>query len=92
MTVEELKKRLDAIERLTDYSKMKLDEKGELKEPDELKKAIDKEWGDYKVTVQKRGAEVATPPKGTDGGSMSRAAELAAKYRADKYGVRSEKE
>ena len=84
-------KRLDAVIRLTDFSNIKLDKDGNLQDTDKLKKSIGEEWGEYKVTTQKRGAEVATPPQGDNGGkTMSRAAELAAQYRAQKYGVRSE--
>ena len=84
-------KRLDAVIRLTDFSNIKLDKEGNLQDTDKLKKTIGEEWGEYKVTTQKRGAEVATPPQGDNGGkTMSRAAELAAQYRAQKYGVRSD--
>ena len=84
-------KRLDAVIRLTDFSGIKLDKDGNLQDVETLKKSIGEDWGEYKVTTQKRGAEVATPPQGDNGGkTMSRAAELAAQYRASKYGVRSE--
>lgn len=84
-------KRLDSVIRLTDFSGIKLDKDGNLQDVDSLKKTIADEWGEYKVTTQKRGAQVDTPPKDDNGGQqMSRAAELAAQYRAQKYGVRSE--
>ena len=86
-------KRLDAVLRLTDFSGIQLDKDGNLQNTDALKKAIGEEWGEYKVTTQKRGASVPTPPSEDNGGkTMSRAAELAAQYRATKYGVRSEKQ
>ena len=81
-------KRLDAVIRLTDFSKMKLDKDGNLQDADALKKAIGEEWSEYKVVTEKRGADVATPPHGDNGGkTLSRAAELAAQYNAQKYGV-----
>ena len=84
-------KRLDSVIRLTDFSGIKLDKDGNLQDVDSLKKTIADEWGEYKVTTHKRGAQVATPPQDDNGGQqMSRAAELAAQYRAQKYGVRSE--
>lgn len=88
-------KRLDAVIRLTDFTGIKLDKDGKLQDVDGLKKTIGEEWGEYKVTTQKRGAQVATPPSGGNAGDnggkpQSRAAELAAQYRESKYGVRSE--
>lgn len=84
-------KRLDGIIRLTDFSKMKLDKDGNLADVDALKKSIGDEWGEYRTTTQERGADVATPPHTDNGGKpMSRAAELAAQYHKEKYGVRSE--
>lgn len=81
-------KRVDAVIRLTDFSNMKLDKDGNLENADKLKEAIGNEWGEYKVTTQERGADVATPPKTDNGGKpISRAAELAAQYAANKYGV-----
>ena len=88
-------KRLDAVIRLTDFASIKLDKDGNLQDVETLKKSIGEDWGEYKVTTQKRGASVPNPPDGgkadDNGGKvMSRAAELAAQYRASKYGVRSE--
>lgn len=81
-------KRLDAVIRLTDFSKMKLDKNGQLQDVDALKKAIGEEWGDYRVTTQQRGALIPTPPQNDNGGrTPSRAAELAAQYHAQKYGT-----
>ena len=54
-------KRLDAILKVTDLSKMKLDKDGNLDKADELKKAINDEWGEFKTTVTERGAQVEKP-------------------------------
>lgn len=54
-------KRLDSILKVTDLSKMKLDKDGNLEKADELKKAINDEWGEFKTTVTERGAKVETP-------------------------------
>ena len=56
-------KRLDAILKVTDLSKMKLDKDGNLEKADELKKAINDEWGEFKTTVTEKGAVVETPPQ-----------------------------
>lgn len=56
-------KRLDAILKLTDLSKVKLDKDGNLEDVDNLKKAITDEWGEFKTTVTERGAQVDKPPQ-----------------------------
>jgi len=56
-------KRLDAILKVTDLSKMKLDKDGNLEKADELKKAINDEWGEFKTTVTEKGAVVEKPPQ-----------------------------
>ena len=61
-------KRLDAVIRLTDFSGMKLDKDGKLEDVEDLRKNISKEWGEYKVTTQERGADVGTPPEMGKGG------------------------
>ena len=54
-------KRLDSILKITDLSKMKLDADGNLEDVDGLKKAINDEWGEFKVTVKETGAVVEKP-------------------------------
>ena len=54
-------KRLDTILKVTDMSKMKLDKEGNLENADELKKAINSEWGEFKTTVTEKGAVVDKP-------------------------------
>lgn len=56
-------KRLDAILKVTDLSGMKLDKDGNLENADELKTAINTEWGEFKTTVTQKGADVAKPPQ-----------------------------
>ena len=54
-------KRLDSILTVTDMSKFKLDKDGNLEKADELKKAINDEWGEFKTTVTEKGAVVEKP-------------------------------
>lgn len=54
-------KRLDSILKVTDLSKLKLDKDGNLEGVDELKKAINDEWGEFKTTVTEKGAVVEKP-------------------------------
>ena len=56
-------KRLDAILKVTDLSKMKLDKDGNLEREEDLKTAINDEWGDFKTTVTEKGAVVEKPPQ-----------------------------
>lgn len=56
-------KRLDAILKVTDLSKLKLDKDGNLENVSELKKAINDEWSEFKTTVTERGAQVDKPPQ-----------------------------
>ena len=54
-------KRLDSILKITDLSKMKLDKDGNLENANELKKAINDEWSEFKTTVTEKGAVVEKP-------------------------------
>ena len=56
-------KRLDAILKVTDFSKMKLDKEGNLDNEEALRKAINSEWGAFKVTVTEKGSTVENPPQ-----------------------------
>lgn len=54
-------KRFEAILRLTDFSKMKLGDKG-LEDADKLKEAIKSDWADYIPETHEDGADVGNPP------------------------------
>ena len=54
-------KRLDSILKVTDLSKLKLDKDGNFENEDDLKNAINDEWGEFKTTVTQRGAVVEKP-------------------------------
>lgn len=56
-------KRIDSILKVTDFSKMKLDKDGNLEGEEDLKTAINDEWGDFKTTVTEKGAVVEKPPQ-----------------------------
>lgn len=55
-------KRLDAILKVTDLSKVKLDKDGSIENAEELRKAINDEWSEFKTTVTEKGAVVEKPP------------------------------
>lgn len=80
-------KRLDTIIRATIFDGMKLDADGKLENADALKKTIEKDWADFKVTTGTKGAKVENPPKDNDGnGANPRAAEIARKFHERRYG------
>jgi len=55
-------KRHEAILRATSFDGKKLDKDGKLEGEAELRKGINDEWADFKVTTHTEGAKVATPP------------------------------
>lgn len=82
-------KRIDAILRVSDVDALELDKDGNVKDADAVTKKIAEEWADFVVKEEAQGAQTQTPPVNNDGkvsGTPSRAAELAAKYRANLYG------
>ena len=83
-------KRIDAILRVSDVDSVELDKDGAIKDADDLKKKVAEEWADFVVKEGSEGAPTPAPPAGGGGGvggrTPSRAAELAAKYRANLYG------
>lgn len=81
-------KRLDAVIRLTDFSGIKLDKDGNLQDVETLKKSIDEDWGDYKVTTRQRGANLNDHQAGDDdkGTKASDVREITSKWHAARYG------
>lgn len=81
-------KHIDSILRVTDFSNMKLDDEGKLKDVDKLKEAITSDWGGFISSKEVRGASVENPPgKDGDGSKKTgRAAELSARYTENLYG------
>lgn len=78
-------KRLDVVMRSTDFSSMKLDGDGNLVDVDALKKTINKDWADFKVTQKQRGLQTPTPPSGDNGGAGD-IRQMVAKWHADRFG------
>lgn len=66
-------KRIDTVLKVTDLDKLELNESGELTDADKLTEGIKAEWGDFIVTTQKSGANVATPPANNGGNTMTKA-------------------
>lgn len=58
-------KRIDAVVRVADLDKIKLDKDGKIENATDLKKSLKEEWSDFIVTDGKEGAGTATPPAGS---------------------------
>jgi hypothetical protein len=56
-------KRIDAVLRVSDVENLELDEKGQIKDVDNLKESLKQEWSDFIVTESKKGADENKPPK-----------------------------
>ncbi len=92
-------KRLDSILKLSPIDDIELDDKGEIKGADEVKKNIEKEWSDFIVTEETHGAGTQTPPGGAGtagaggagGGNRSRAAQIQSQYQQSLYGMKEDK-
>lgn len=82
-------KRLDAVLKVTDLSKIELDKDNKIKDADDVKKSVQEEWKDFIVTQEEQGANVGNPPANNGGkvtGGLSRAAQLAQKHHESLYG------
>lgn len=82
----------DGVEKalkFTDFEKIELDEKGEIKDPDAVVKGLQTEWATFVETTEKKGAGTPTPPtgeSGNGGSGMSRAAQLYQQHHTALYG------
>lgn len=83
-------KRIDAITKVTDIDALELDDAGAIKDADKRKDSIKKEWADFIITEEKRGADEKKPPKNEGGEGKSRAADVAAKFYKNVYGGKEE--
>ena len=55
-------KRIDAVAKLAELDKIKLDKDGKIEGSDDLKKSLSEEWADFIVKDGKEGAKTSTPP------------------------------
>lgn len=90
-------KRIDSILKLSPVDELELDDKGEPKDAEAVKKAITDEWADFIVKEETHGAGTHNPPAGSGGGgtnnggaTKSRAAQLAEQYHNSLYGANKE--
>ena len=77
-----------------DFSKIELDDKGEIKEAKDLIKALKEEWPEHRAKSKTEGAGTPTPPaggSGDPGAGQSRAALLYKQHYAAMYGQQNDK-
>lgn len=55
-------KRIEAVAKLAELDKIKLDKDGKIEECDDLKKNLAEEWSDFIIKEGKEGAGTSTPP------------------------------
>ena len=65
-------KRIDAVAKLAELDKIKLDKDGKIEGSDDLKKSLSEEWSDFIVKDGKEGAETSTPPENKGGKVMTK--------------------
>lgn len=75
-------KRINSIIKVTDLSKVELDDDGKIKDAEEHTKSIKTEWSDFIVTESEQGAHTANPPQNNGGNKLTRA-EI---YKKDEHG------
>lgn len=63
-------KRLDTVLKVSDLSKVELDEDGKIKDSETVMKGIKAEWADFIATETKTGADVSNPPDNTHGNTF----------------------
>ena len=68
-------KRIDAVARLVELDKIKLDKDGKIEGAEDLKKSLSEEWADFIVKDGKEGAGTSTPP-GNEGGTVKTREEI----------------
>lgn len=85
-------KRIASVLKVTSLDGVELDNDGKIKDADKLTESVKNEWADFIVTQGEAGAKVPNPPanNGSGGTQPSRAAQLAAQYKAEHYGIQKE--
>ena len=85
-----MEKRLDAVMKVTDFDGIELDESGNIKNADELKKTAKSEWSEFIGTKSERGADPPHPPANDGGSGMTKEQIMAVKDRNERQRLISE--
>lgn len=65
-------KRIDAVLKVSDISKLELDGEGKIKDGDKLKESLKTEWSDFITTTTSEGAKTPNPPANNGKTTMTR--------------------
>lgn len=65
-------KRIDTVLKVSDISKVELDEEGKIKDGDKLKESLKTEWADFIPTTKTEGVNSANPPSSTGKTTMTK--------------------
>jgi len=65
-------KRIEAVAKLVELDKIKLDKDGKIEGVDDLKKSLSEEWADFIVKDGKEGVNTSTPPGNNQGGAKTK--------------------
>lgn len=65
-------KRIDAVLKVSDISKVELDAEGNIKDGDQLKETLKTEWSDFITTTTSEGVRSANPPTTTGKTTMTK--------------------
>ena len=85
-----VEKRLDAVLKVTDLDSIELDEKGAIKNADELKNTVKNEWAEFIGPNSEQGANTPHPPANNGGNSMTKEQIMAVKDRNERQRLISE--
>ena len=85
-----VEKSLDAVLKVTDLDSIELDEKGAIKNADELKNTVKNEWAEFIGTNSEQGANTPHPPANNGGNSMTKEQIMAVKDRNERQRLISE--
>lgn len=86
-------KRIPAVMKVSDLGVIKFNEDGSIQDADKISENVKKEWADFIEVKKERGAEVPTPPANNGGDVQkpkSKAAQMAAQFNAEHYGVKED--
>lgn len=77
-------KRIDSVMKVSDLSKLELDDEGKLKNADELTNTVKSEWADFIEQKSVEGAKTPNPPQNNGGTKMTKEQILAIKDTAER--------
>lgn len=65
-------KRIEAVLKVSDLSKVEFDDEGKIKDEDKIKNDLKEEWSDFITTTETKGAATSNPPANNGKATMTR--------------------